>query len=256
MKLGFPTNPRRDIFEEINWIADNGFDFVDLFLEPDKSIPSNLDAERIRGCIRSRNMDVVGHTAWYIPIGSPMKDLCETSFSILTEHIDFFSNIGCDKMTVHANWPPSLFSVEEGIFFQSKILKRLTDFAMNTGVRIMYEPLTSLKDSIENVAEILKVNDKVYFHLDTGHANLHGRSPIDFIKKFKDRLIHIHLHDNNGKDDLHLPLGSGNIDWKKIIDELIPFYNDTITLEIFSHDRDYVLMSKNKLEEYIASKKQ
>jgi sugar phosphate isomerase/epimerase len=29
-----------------------------------------------------------------------------------------------------------------------------------------------------------------------------------------DRIVHVHAHDNNGKNDQHLGVGYGNIDWK------------------------------------------
>lgn len=44
-------------------------------------------------------------------------------------------------------------------------------------------------------------------------------------------------------------MGTGNIDWEKLIKLLKKYYNGTITLEIFSKDKDYVLLSKDKLRE-------
>ena len=58
---------------------------------------------------------------------------------------------------------------------------------------------------------------------------------------------HVHLHDNNGDKDLHLPMGCGSIEWKKTLKTLKKYYNGTITLEVFSKDKDYVLLTKEKL---------
>ena len=82
-----------------------------------------------------------------------------------------------------------------------------------------------------------------------GHTNILGRNPRDFIEKFHERIRHVHLHDNFGKDDLHLPMGAGIIDWEKIIRALKQHYDGTITLEIFSKERQYALASKEKLKE-------
>jgi len=84
-------------------------------------------------------------------------------------------------------------------------------------------------------------------HLDIGHANLFGRKPEDFIKKFRNKIKHVHLHDNNGNEDLHLPMGCGSIDWEKTLKTLKKCYNGTITLEVFSKDKEYVLLTKEKL---------
>lgn len=52
-----------------------------------------------------------------------------------------------------------------------------------------------------------------------------------------------------GDSDRHLPLGAGTLDYEKFISELKRLgYDDTITLEVFSRDRDYLLLSKRKLE--------
>jgi sugar phosphate isomerase/epimerase len=61
----------------------------------------------------------------------------------------------------------------------------------------------------------------------------------------------VHLSDNFGKrEDLHLPLGAGAIDWRNIISMLKNSgYDGTITLEVFSQDRRYLLFSRDKLRE-------
>ena len=60
---------------------------------------------------------------------------------------------------------------------------------------------------------------------------------------------HVHLHDNDGRSDLHLPPGAGTIDWAAVVLALKDAgYDGTITLEVFSRDRDYVLLGKRKVE--------
>jgi sugar phosphate isomerase/epimerase len=52
--------------------------------------------------------------------------------------------------------------------------------------------------------------DGLGFTFDVGHANT-----ADVINSFsKLKFDHVHLHDNNGLTDEHLPLGEGNINWK------------------------------------------
>jgi sugar phosphate isomerase/epimerase len=63
------------------------------------------------------------------------------------------------------------------------------------------------------------------------------------------RLRHVHLHDNKGgAADLHLPLGAGTIDVTKHIRSLqAAGYDGTITLEVFSPDREYLRYSRDAL---------
>ena len=42
---------------------------------------------------------------------------------------------------------------------------------------------------------------------------------IDYINTFKDKIIHIHWHDNHGSRDEHLPIGAGLIDHQNFMDQ-------------------------------------
>jgi sugar phosphate isomerase/epimerase len=89
------------------------------------------------------------------------------------------------------------------------------------------------------------------FTLDIGHANIgkHQNSSFEYLRRFRDRLGHIHLSDNlGGYGDLHLPLGAGIIDFARILQEVTNIgYDETITLEVFSQDRTYLQFSRERL---------
>jgi sugar phosphate isomerase/epimerase len=59
----------------------------------------------------------------------------------------------------------------------------------------------------------------------------------------------VHANDNFGKEDAHLPIGAGIIDFERILKELKDTqYDETTTLEVFSRDRDYLKISKEKIK--------
>jgi sugar phosphate isomerase/epimerase len=70
--------------------------------------------------------------------------------------------------------------------------------------------------------------------LDTGHANLNGISMVRLIKRLGRRLGSLHISDNQGDKDGHLPPGQGSINFKLIFNALnnIRFYG-TVILEIY-----------------------
>jgi len=70
------------------------------------------------------------------------------------------------------------------------------------------EELTGMVENVER--------ENVGITLDVGHANLVGK--LDAFLKLKAE--HVHLHDNLGRKDDHLPLGRGMIDWKTVMKEL------------------------------------
>jgi sugar phosphate isomerase/epimerase len=249
MKIGYANHPRKGVLEEIDWIGQNGFSFVDFFIEPDAAALEAIDVARVRERLERYSLGIVGHTAWYLPTGSPMGSMRAAAVEEIARTCPLLRSLGATHVTVHGNWASAkLFSLDETLGFQVQSLRELVGRAADSGMRIMYEPIGVERDNARNVRRILDEVPGLDLHIDIGHANLCNKNPAAFIQALHDRLVHIHLHDNNGVADLHLPLGCGVIDWRDVIQTLKSVYDRTITLEIFSPDRDYVRISKNKLE--------
>ena len=70
------------------------------------------------------------------------------------------------------------------------------------------EPMLRMMDYV--------TSDMVGFCLYIGHAKYSNISISEWFEKLKDKLSYIHLSDNMGFFDDHLPLGSGVIDWKEV----------------------------------------
>ena len=68
----------------------------------------------------------------------------------------------------------------------------------------------------EEVMGIIETVDRenVGFIFDVGHANTNGN--VESFLRLKDKIIHIHVHDNHGERDEHLPVGNGTVPWKKV----------------------------------------
>jgi len=247
MKIGYPTHPRRDPVEEIAWIGANGFDFVDLFLEPDLGAAERISCQAIKDALACYKLGSVGHLAWYLPIGSPIPRLREAAVEVAEAYLHKFKQIGVNRVTIHANWPPSLFTDKEGLEYQTESLEMLLPKAARLGISMLYEPVGHAHETEENLKSLFNRFPDLQFHLDIGHFNLNMRNPLRFVKAFKNRLTHIHLHDNDGTKDQHLPMGTGKIEWEPLIEELKTFYTGTITLEIFTPVREYVLLSRDLL---------
>jgi len=247
MKIGFVTHPRGDILKRIDWIGRNGFDFVDLFLEEDANVPGKIDTIKVKSRLKKYALDSVGHLAWYLPTGSPVKMLRDSAIREAERYFPIFKKLDVEYVTIHAYWPPSLFSEKEGADFQIDSLRKIVSSAKRYNLKVMYEPIDTEKDTLKNVNYILSRVHDLYFHLDIGHANLFDKDIIGFIRKFHTKLRHIHLHDNHGKTDEHLPLGKGSINFQKVVREIKKCYDGTITLEIFSDNPKDVLKSRARL---------
>lgn len=118
-------------------------------------------------------------------------------------------------------------------------LKQICDYAKSLNIKVAFEN-TKIKGYLDYVIDNIK-NDNVGICFDSGHCHAHFNDDFDF-NKFKNRVFAIHLHDNDGKDDLHLLPFEGTLDWNNTIQKLKECnYEGPITLEIHHH-RDYVNM--------------
>ncbi|MBS3968834.1 MAG: sugar phosphate isomerase/epimerase [Clostridia bacterium] len=67
--------------------------------------------------------------------------------------------------------------------------------------------------------------------LDVGHCNVFSEESIKtWLEVLGERLRYLHLSDNNGKRDNHLPIGSGSIDFQEIVNNLPKNRKDLIVI--------------------------
>jgi sugar phosphate isomerase/epimerase len=139
-------------------------------------------------------------------------------------------------------------------------LDAITEKAKHLGVLLCLENLFPEIHSLvepEDFAEIFEKFPSLKMTLDIGHAHIEdkeGQRGLNFIKKFPDHIKHIHVSDNFGKKDNHLPVGAGTVNFPEIVKALKNIgYNDTITFEVFSKDRDYLKMSRDKIAAMFAT---
>jgi len=184
VKIGCPNHPRRDLLQEVRWIGENGFRFVDLFLEPDRALPEKTDTNELKRILTDHSLSVVSHTAWYLPFGSPYPELRQTAVHIVSGYLPFLQEVGASAMTVHANWASGLFSDVECVDFQLSALEPLVREASRFGIRILYEPMDTYRDTLENLDRIVSRLPELRVHIDMGHAHVRGIPPEAFFRSF------------------------------------------------------------------------
>lgn len=251
MQLGAMNNPMVDIFEEIQLISDLGFDFIDLTLEPEETYSATIDVDKVSLALDSAGLDVVGHTAWYLPISSPYPELRAMAISELARCLRVLKDLGATKMNVHPSMKVPLHEFDWIAAQNIEAITRLVEMAQPIGMDIMVENMPNFS-RVAHIAPILEAVPEAKLLLDAGHANLDSpyNHSEELLAHFGERLAHVHVSDNRGgHDDMHLPLGVGNINWPKIVQSLKNAgYDGTITIEVFGDDDDYLAISRTKLE--------
>ena len=107
---------------------------------------------------------------------------------------------------------------------EEKEFEKIVEFSKKKNVDMIFESNGILVAKI--VFDILKRFPDIYYNLDLGHLNLGVKKNMlgcdikEFLQKIMNRVVYIHVHNNNGEKDQHKALRDGTLDWKRILDIL------------------------------------
>lgn len=257
MQIGVMNHPGRDPLQEIAWIGRHGFDFVDFTLEPPAADPDRIDVDAVRTALEDNGLDVVAHTAWFLPISSPFPAIRQAALEEFRRCLRAAHAIDARAMNVHYRELPVHFTREDVVAAHVDVLQPLCEDADRLGVTIVLEHMPHARfGQLEAFVEIMQRVPLLGFHLDSGHAKVEGAADrfTAYLEKLGDRLRHVHLSDNDGTADQHLPLGAvvrNPTDWPGHIRQLkATGYDGTITLEVFADRREYLLLSRDLLRQW------
>jgi sugar phosphate isomerase/epimerase len=190
-----------------------------------------------------------------INIASPSKPLLKAMLKRLKESISYTSTLNAYMWVFHPGLKTgvSMFYPSMDWLQNLKTTRLLLKIAGDYGVKIAVEnvpePYPFLMKSVEHFAKFYEeINEDIGLVFDVGHANLNGQIE-RFLTVFKNNIVHIHAHDNDGKDDQHLGIGLGNIDWSNVANLLRKIsYDKIVIIESVEHIEE----SKHKLKQLSA----
>ncbi|MCL2195470.1 MAG: sugar phosphate isomerase/epimerase [Oscillospiraceae bacterium] len=125
------------------------------------------------------------------------------------------------------NEPPQVSEI--GLARWAALIARAQDVGVNIAVENMRFGL-----SLDYVELLLETFDSPRFGycFDSGHWNARRRD-FDWLTRWPERLMALHLHDNHGVDDEHLLPGDGTIDWPALMQKIAATgYTGATALEV------------------------
>ncbi len=230
--------------DDVVFLRENGFDFGEVILNDyDAGLYwSNLDVDRLAGPY----FRLIAHGPHE---GDPtsLTNLWENYYPALRATIETTALIHANLLTVHF-WVDPRYVSERQILEKKKAFKDLFLYARSNGVTLSLENLSETASDLSYALDEI-VNSSIT--LDIGHGQLLTQSNTSFeiIAQLSEKIHHVHVHDNSGgngvKDDLHLPIGDGIIDFEAVLKALLASgYNKTVTLELKRHE---LLVSRQRL---------
>jgi sugar phosphate isomerase/epimerase len=250
MRIGAMNHPQNRVEDEIVWMAEMGLEFIDLTLEPPAAGHWQIDAESISELLKETGLEVIGHTAYYLPLGHPFEEVRAGAVEAFSSTLQALARLGACCMNIHPDFKAPMHSYDFSIEQNLKSIRELLPLARRLDMELMIENLPVDINEVSQLSRLLDAVPELGLHLDIGHTNLKVRenTTAAIMERYGSRVRHVHLHDNRGTDDLHLPLGAGTLDLEGCVKCLkAAGYDGTITLEVFSPDRELLRFSAEKL---------
>jgi sugar phosphate isomerase/epimerase len=176
--------------------------------------------------IRQASLDRIKEVFDLAPYFHPLKIVCHPSFD--------------DRYYVYGNelW------LESSVKTWTELIAIAKDVKTIIALENVYEKnphiLRSLLDALSS--------DSICFCLDTGHFNVFSYTPLNiWMQELGKYLGHLHLHDNYGKMDEHLPIGCGTFPFAELFQTIRAIgAKPSMTLE--AHGQDDLWESLNNIK--------
>lgn len=197
-------------FEYIHWTNHYGSDFI----------YSSYEIEEIKRQMKKLKLKLLDlhasrgkEKSWF----SLNEYQRKSGIELIINRIKMAAELGGDIIVLH----PFYYSIIGGEKFKDryieqsiKSLKELASVCDTTGVKIALEVWNAETLSIIETLFTVFSKDYIGFCWDTGHTNLLPPEAFDYaVKLSKERLLSMHLNDNDGDGDQHKIPFDGTVNW-------------------------------------------
>jgi sugar phosphate isomerase/epimerase len=235
---GFPA------FEDmIRGVADLGLNLYEFCPEYPEQTPAALTRKRRREAVALANsLDVrlIVHASFFCTNICLIHDgMRKEAVRQLKREIELAHDLESDVITIHPGPPGGhsrWYPEEDAWEMMARSYEELLKCAGPLGVRVCTENMVSTafpsaSGTLACIERIFAMADVPHFGLtfDFGHHNLiHKDLPIpertekaiEILRRFRERIWVLHIHDNKGERDDHAAVGTGQLDYDALMPEI------------------------------------
>jgi len=209
--------------------------YVELSILDPHSI-KDINLKEFKDMLSTHNLRYTYHAPIFeVNLGATNENWRKLSVKTIKEHISFAQTMNIENIILHPYRPMGL-----DMFFPERIIENLLISldelnAKDLGVNLLVENLP-YQSELFSTPELLLMIENNNYCFDTAHANCAGYTQTEFITKLSKKIKEVHAIDGQkNKQDMHLPIGKGDIDFKETQKALKKLrYSGPVILEAFS----------------------
>ena len=212
--MNFPIKP---VMEEIETFARLGFDYLELAMDPPMAHHQMIAEQQsaIAESLKRHNLGLICHLPTFLSTADLAERIRQASLEEMLNSLEVAAQLGAEKVVLH---PSMVFGMGGYVLDSVKehalsFISAMVQAAQRLEITICLEnmmPRNMLGVDCQYFEEIFTTFPSLKLTLDTGHANMgdpDGHRLNELSKRFGKRLGHIHVSDNQGIYDDHLPVG-------------------------------------------------
>jgi sugar phosphate isomerase/epimerase len=264
MDIGFTASPR-PVEAYFPLAAEHGFRRLDLGCSAPLNFPHTFTAERIARVKQlGQQYDIAYglHTASFVNTAELMPQVRAASEQHLLDYIHLAKQLEAEYCVIHCGFHFSLFQ-DAVMAALLQTLRAAVTVAEELALPLVIENMNRVHPdceivylgvTIDELRQVFTAIPSPYLGLalDIGHAHLLPEGVDAWLDAFPENIMHLHLHDNDGVLDQHLPIGEGSIPYPAILDRLHAIgFTGTGTLEV--RFPDAAIASLRALTAYLTS---
>jgi sugar phosphate isomerase/epimerase len=210
-----------------------------------------VNIDRLRRLLDEKGYRIFSHAPFFgLDVASIDAGISRYSLRCLERAVEVTSALGGDLMVMHTGYLPQYSRIGRRYWFRnwSERMPRLVEKACAHGVTIALENTWDDRPEVlQHLRELLPRRDGVGYCLDTGHMNVYSRLPVRrWWHCLGDEIVALHLHDNDGLSDDHLPPGRGTFDFETMVSLLngvrsMPLLDLEVDHALVRDGRDYLI---------------
>lgn len=167
-------------------------------------------------------------------IGSPSERMRKHSIDELLLLIEICERLSIPLITIHPGTAVAYGDEVKGRVIEATkdSIRTIAHETEGMGLKIALENMPPGSwSTCTDVGALLSVVEgtSIGICFDTGHAHVAGS--VDGFLHERERILNVHLHNNDGKSDLHLPLADGTMDLRPIVGALSRKYHGNYIIE-------------------------
>jgi sugar phosphate isomerase/epimerase len=169
--------------------------------------------------------------------------------------LDAAESLGASLIVLHPGYDPWKYSGQDHLWLEQNLLfwPPLLERARQIGCMLALENIFEVRpDSLAALIECID-SPSLGHCFDIGHWRLFAEGSLaDWFAVLGKRVVHLHLHDNFGQRDEHLPVGEGNIDFAALFG-LIATLPQSPSMTLEAHSQQAALRSLKGVAPYLGS---